>query len=140
MLYKIFFHHLITQTFSLGIIHIFNKAICNVVVYLFLEFCVQQFVCCFQNKLSSLCIHICSPKCSPKSQSYTNTILSKEYISVPFITQQKKIGYKLHSFSSSFPLSFFWDWLGPIRLFPIRAQSGSFLLSSATGPQRHPSS
>ena len=33
-----------------------------------------------------------------------------------------------------------WDWLRPIRLFPIRAQSGSFLLSSATGPQRHPSS
>ena len=33
-----------------------------------------------------------------------------------------------------------WDWLQPIRLFPIRAQSASFLLSSATGAQRHASS
>ena len=30
--------------------------------------------------------------------------------------------------------------LRPIRLFPIRAQSASFLLSSATGVQRHASS
>ena len=35
---------------------------------------------------------------------------------------------------------FYRDWLQPISLFPIRAQSASFLLSSATGAQRHASS